>query len=509
MKKLFLLAAGIMIAAGVNAQTLPVQGQCKRVPNASQEFQKQVQMPVQSIMANPTANTTVEKNVFAQKSTYTKLGWLSSYSYGINFAGSDNLDWKGAEIDLFPDSLVLSDAWYITDEENWEVAHALCHKTGFTFDPMSFAFDDEWEEPLFGSVEVMEGEDMKLTTRIHNPYRVDSLMVRFDYIAGPEKDTVLLEGPYTPDTVRVYMAQYPIYQKGRPGINEDYRWLHYVATGVGLVLPKAEFVKDASAKGSATRMQSTSLKTYDYILNPYTDTTSSSLGYVGWKGRYVDLGEGYEVEAGNVLCVMMEYLPGYSYDLNDTLSVTKYNRQSQEFLSKETRLSTLSVPACNHKDENGTAQFDWLLDQGGGSNGRLMEDNDVRYNMMDEESLYAGYYVHYYYAMPMMVFCLSVSDDELEVVDTTIIKPDTDYVLETKLLVNNVYPNPVQDQIKVNLANDGNATAILYNLVGQEVKRVDLTAQVSTIDVADLSRGIYMLKVNQGGVSQTVKITKR
>ncbi|MBP5412076.1 MAG: T9SS type A sorting domain-containing protein [Bacteroidales bacterium] len=507
MKKLFLLAAGIMIAVGVNAQTLPTQGQSQRTPNATREFQKQVQMPVRTIMANPTASTNEVKDVFAHKTTYEKLGWLSSYSYGINFAGSENLEWKGAEIDLFPDSLAIVDAWYITDEERWSASHASLHKTGFTFDPMSFAFDDEWETPLFGSVEEMEGDGMKLKTRTHNPYRVDSLMIRFDYIAGPEKDTILLEGPYTPDTVRVYMVQYPIYQKGRPGINEDYRWLHYVSTGVGLVLPAAEFVKDASAKGSATRLQSAKLKTYDYILDPYTDTTNSSLGMVGWRGRYVDLGEGYEVEAGNVLCVMMEYLPGYDYDLDDTLAVTRYNQQSEEFLSKETRVSTFAVPACNYRDADGTSQFDWLNDQGGGSNCRLMEDNDVRYNLLDEENLMAGYYVNYYYAMPMMVFCLSVGDDELVVVDTTII--DSSSVFESSVLVNSVYPNPAKDQITISLANDGNAVAILYNLVGQEVKRVDLTAPVNTIDVADLSKGLYMLKVNQGGVSQTVKITKR
>ncbi len=91
MKKLFLLAAGIMIAVGVNAQTLPTQGQSQRTPNATREFQKQVQMPVRTIMANPTASTNEVKDVFAHKTTYEKLGWLSSYSYGINFAGSENL----------------------------------------------------------------------------------------------------------------------------------------------------------------------------------------------------------------------------------------------------------------------------------------------------------------------------------------------------------------------------------------------------------------------------------
>ncbi len=507
MKKLFLLAAGFVVAMGVNAQVMPMQQQSMRMPNATHEFQKMVQMPARSVMVNDVPEVAV-KHVINHKSNYETLGWLSSYSYGVNYAGSDNLAWKGSEADLFPDSLVVLDAWYYTDEETMHGNHASMHKIGCTFDPMSVAFDPEWTSPLFGSKEEMQDGNVTTMVYTHNNYRVDSVMLRFDYIAGVEKDTALLGHAYTPDTVRFYMCQYPAYQKGAPYNQQDYIKLVYRESGVHLTVPAAEFVQDASVKGSATQMKSStsSLKTYDYILDPYNDTTNSALGYVGWKGRYVTLDEPYEVEAGNILCMMIEYIPSFSYDLDDTLALTKYNHQAEELISKTNYASTFSVPVCNYVLD-GEPQFDWLNDQGGGNNCRIMEDNDVRYDMLESNNIMKGYYVNYYYAMPMFLFHIEVGDDELEVIDTTHI--DSNFVSEASLLVNTVYPNPVSDKINVSLSNDESAVAVLYNLVGQEVKRTEISAQVSTIDVADLAAGIYMLKVNQGNKSQTVKITKR
>lgn len=507
MKKLFLLAAGIMVAMGVNAQVMPMQQQSMRIPNATQEFQKMVQMPARSIMANDVPEVAV-KHVLTHKSTYDTLGWVHSYSYGVNYAGSDNLKWKGAEADLFPDSLVVADAWYYTDEETMHGDHANMHKIGFTFDPMTVAFDDEWTNPLFGSKEEMQDGNVTTMVYTHNNYCIDSVFVRFDYISGMEKDTALLGHDYTPDTVRLYICQYPAYQKGHPYRVQDYHLLHYTSTGVGLAVPAAEFIQDASVKGTATQMKSStsSLRKYDYILDPYNDSTASALGHVGWKGRYVQLDEPFEVEAGSIVCMMVEYLPSFSYDLDDTLALTKYNNQAKEYISKTNYTSTFSVPVCNYMLDN-VAQFDWLNDQGGGYNCRLMEDNDVRYDMKDESNIMKGYYANNYYAMPMITFHILVGDEELEVVDTTAI--DTEFVSEANLLINTVYPNPVNDQINVSLSNDESAVAILYNLVGQEVRRTEISAQVSTIDVADLASGIYMLKVNQGNKSQTVKITKR
>ena len=113
MKKILLLAAGLVAALSVSAQTLPMQASAQKQNNTlQQEVQKQVLTPSNSIVKANIANNKVAVPV--RKSNYTSFAWLTSQSFAANYAGADNLEWQGGEIDLFPDSMAIVSAWYYT-----------------------------------------------------------------------------------------------------------------------------------------------------------------------------------------------------------------------------------------------------------------------------------------------------------------------------------------------------------------------------------------------------------
>jgi spore germination protein YaaH len=70
------------------------------------------------------------------------------------------------------------------------------------------------------------------------------------------------------------------------------------------------------------------------------------------------------------------------------------------------------------------------------------------------------------------------------------------------------YPNPVKNEIKIsNLENIELANIGVYNILGKLIKDVDVKKE--TIDISNLSSGIYLFKVtDKSGKSETFKIIK-
>jgi len=69
-----------------------------------------------------------------------------------------------------------------------------------------------------------------------------------------------------------------------------------------------------------------------------------------------------------------------------------------------------------------------------------------------------------------------------------------------------VRPNPATDNFTVTLVDNTTASIQLYNIVGQMVYNQTTSEQSATINVADLTSGIYMLKVSQSGKTYTTKV---
>ena len=500
MKKL-LLVVGLLVARCVSAQVLPMQASVQN-PILQQEIQKQVLAPGSSIIKAGITNYKTIRPI--RKSTYSPFGWMNSHTFAENYAGEENLEWQGEEIDLFPDSLVITKATYYTAADTVDACNAIFHKVGGVFDPYSYAFSSNFDKML-GRVEeeTDTGYYFGILTECEYylyDYRIDTIGICMDYKMGAEKDSALLGHQAVPDTVRVYMVQYNLYA----GLDDrdDYTSYTYAENsdyqGVRFLLPKINYLKDPSTqKGSVSVPQSASLQTFDYILDPNgADSTQSDLGYVGYKTRLLPVN--YEVEAGNVVAIMYEYLPGYDYTLNDTMAAIYYNDETKETIKKEQFKSTFSVPVANYKDNNDESIFEWSLDMGEGVNGKLIEDLDSRYYMQESEN-WQGRYVHYYYANPFYYFCVSLGDDNIYYFD--------DDIEEADALQVSVYPNPAQDKINVNLSNDEQAIATLYNIVGQQVNTYNLEGANNVLDLSGVASGIYMLKIQQGDKTNTVKVT--
>src|SRR5690606_29797901 len=71
-----------------------------------------------------------------------------------------------------------------------------------------------------------------------------------------------------------------------------------------------------------------------------------------------------------------------------------------------------------------------------------------------------------------------------------------------------VYPNPTSAEINVVLeeALAANTHLLIYNLLGQEIKRVALVETVQLIDLSEFTAGNYVLKLEVNG---EIKETKR
>ena len=69
------------------------------------------------------------------------------------------------------------------------------------------------------------------------------------------------------------------------------------------------------------------------------------------------------------------------------------------------------------------------------------------------------------------------------------------------------YPNPVKDVL--NIAYNKTISQVnVYNIVGQEVSVKSINDSQSQIDMSNLSRGAYMVKVTSEGLTQTIKVLK-
>lgn len=60
-----------------------------------------------------------------------------------------------------------------------------------------------------------------------------------------------------------------------------------------------------------------------------------------------------------------------------------------------------------------------------------------------------------------------------------------------------VYPNPAQDFVYISCDVE-NGTAIILNLLGQEMRNFALTGSVMSVDITDLKSGIYFLSIQNG-----------
>jgi hypothetical protein len=84
----------------------------------------------------------------------------------------------------------------------------------------------------------------------------------------------------------------------------------------------------------------------------------------------------------------------------------------------------------------------------------------------------------------------------------------TTSVTDYQDLISNIYPNPATTRLTIDLNEAGNANVTIYNILGQAIIEETLNDISNSINIAELSSGLYFVKVNQNGRNHTVKISK-
>ncbi len=73
-----------------------------------------------------------------------------------------------------------------------------------------------------------------------------------------------------------------------------------------------------------------------------------------------------------------------------------------------------------------------------------------------------------------------------------------------------VYPNPASSDLTIAYKPETKTARIeIYNSIGQQVKQIALVDENQQIAIADLSNGLYILKLNDGKNSATQRFVKQ
>lgn len=85
--------------------------------------------------------------------------------------------------------------------------------------------------------------------------------------------------------------------------------------------------------------------------------------------------------------------------------------------------------------------------------------------------------------------------------------PGTFSIIDNELGIIEIYPNPFVDRISV-YTEEAIQVVSIYDLTGRMVKQANPNNTNFNLDVADLSKGIYLLKLNAGDKEATAKLIK-
>ena len=153
-----------------------------------------------------------------------------------------------------------------------------------------------------------------------------------------------------------------------------------------------------------------------------------------------------------------------------------------------------------------TAELRRCMFDSKGYNRSFHETNGIRHkNPEDGETNYVSnlYYHPSYYFFPAFWMSLSYTEDNKLTVPVEVSIPD-----HGQNLISQIYPNPATTRLTVDLNEADKANVTIYNILGQAVIEETLHGISNSINIAELSSGLYFVKVTQNGRSHTVKISK-
>jgi hypothetical protein len=498
MKKLLFFTVVIGFFVSLNAQ----ETQKIVMPHSVSQDMLKVMGRVPFVPKEPTFLNNPELKKIQKRDSvvnYGYVGTIASQEFAVNTLEGGPYEWGGKNVLLFPDSLVRR-FYYRVDRPDESSFGQIFHAVGFVFDPYSQTFGNELNCGLF--------EDNNEKGVLYG-YKIDTVVVRGEYRRTPN---------YTgnDDTLRLFLSYhdvYPRYGYKGTGNSSEYivnRWSDTVTYGsIRFLNPKVKYTLPIPTQGSACIPDAASLKTVDYILKAsdvWKDANGNDLpkGNVGTMSFNIGLDKHFEVPAGYVVSVIAKFIPGYSYSDGDTIRITHINNSLPDGdplkYPVDTVLKNTFHISC-YNEPSTTEGFYSLTDHGDGVNGRLAEDIDVRYTT---NSRWNGGYAYGWYLFPIIYLNLYQAD-----YSDTIHMPRPNGIVSVTDVVSAVYPNPATSELTIRLKEAGQADVAIYNILGQKVQQTTLYDVQNTVSVADLSAGLYVLKVTQNGRIHTIKVTKK
>jgi len=106
----------------------------------------------------------------------------------------------------------------------------------------------------------------------------------------------------------------------------------------------------------------------------------------------------------------------------------------------------------------------------------------------------------------------SKGDNRFEIIFTA--KSSTNTKEELLNLTSNslsIYPNPAYDLLNINISNADfrNSEVVVYNISGTEILKTNIAGSNAQVNIENLSKGVYFVKVNNAnGFNKTVKFVK-
>jgi len=354
---------------------------------------------------------------------------------------------------------------------------------GFALDPYSTAFNESFTTGLLPSPPAWT-----------YPYRLDTLQMLGLYYLGTKGYNAS-----SPDTLRIYVTSVAPYRGERDNYITVYMNGHQDTM---YLIPKITVNGANQTKGATIVPTSSNTIAIDYILQPKdTVFTWDSAGETWYRWSLISLpltydgitSDGFEVPCGDVLSVMVHFIPGYEYELGDTLYWGKVNGEEWQdgYPIRVNNQFALRYSYLDNVDNEFADPF--------GFNTPLLVYREHRYQMFTGTAAFLN---EYYYpgpnVNPTMYFKLSVNTDDSCQIDVSI--------PEISDIVAKIYPNPSTDNVTITLKNSDKAIIRLFNVLGQEVKSVVLNDLQTTFNVSDLNPGIYFVKIEQNGKAFTSKI---
>ncbi len=462
MKKILLSIASMAFIVGVNAQVqiTPIKEAPHQEPKS-----KEIILPPK------------DEFKMTQKA-FEKLGWVNTLSYLSNLMGENQVAQFNQSLTgmtLLPDTCLTV---YAKD-----IFSPGLIGMGFVLDPYSPVFSDDFTSGIFPT-----------PPEFTYNYRLDTFMFQGLYYLGNKGYDAS-----SPDTLRIYLTSVAPYRGERD---------HYLTVYMGgdrdtsYLIPKISVTGANQTKGATIVPTSPNTVCIDYILQE-EDTVykwdSAGQSWMRWTNFEIPLTydgvtqNGFEVPYGDALSIMIHFIPGYDYELGDTLYWGEVVgdewadgyplRVNNQF---SLRYGTLKDVNNEFADPIGFNTPTGLYRQ-------------HRYQMFEGESAFLN---EYYYPMPnslaLIWFALSVDENEGGVIDVQ--------VMEANDIVSKIYPNPAKDNVIIDLKSSERATIKLYNILGQEVKSTSSDNMQTIMNVSDLNAGIYIVKIDQSGQSFTTKI---